>query len=471
MPAIKAFAVGAVLLTFAVTSCGREPPSLVPPSVTSTQQSPAPTMSPPPRAPAPPPVAAAPEFAPISDLMNSAIAAHRLPGAVVMVGHGGKVVFRQAYGDRKVAGAPGLDGEPAPAEPMTEDTIFDLASLTKPLATATAVLQLYEQGRIAFDDPVQKYLPDFNAANDPERAQVTVRMLLTHFSGEHPDVELRDPWGLAKPDRTEGFRRAITNPLFSRPGEVFRYSDINFAVLGAILEKITGQREDAYVQQHIFGPLGMTDTGYLPDADLLPRIAPTEHDVEGKADPRTNPNFDQLIRGAVHDTTTRRMGGVAGHAGVFSTAQDVGVFVQALLDRLADRPSNFPLRRETLVLMTTPQQPGHTDGQVAAANAATLAAPPNRKDPLLAPRYPAIAGQNLRGFGWDIDTSYSMPRGRVFPVGSFGHTGFTGTSVWIDPASDSYVILLANAIHPRGNWPINELRGDVATVAARALGL
>jgi len=466
----RAVALGAVVLTLVATSCGHAPETPVKTGASATPRSTSvPAPQPPPTPP--PPAVGAPEFAGVSTLVNDAIAAHRLPGAVVLVGHGGEVVFRQAYGARKVAGEPGLDETPSPAEPMTTDTIFDLASLTKPLATATAVMQLYEQGKVAFDDPVQKYLPAFNPTNDPERATVTVRMLLTHTSGEHPDVELRDPWGLAKPDRAEGFRRALTNPLFSKPGEAFRYSDINFIVLGALLEKITGQQEDVYVQRNIFGPLGMKDTGYLPSAGLLSRIAPTEHDVEGKADPRTNPHFDELIRGAVHDTTTRRMGGVAGHAGVFSTAGDVGVFVQALLDRLAGRPSSFPLKRETLELMTVPQQPGHHPDQVEAANAAARAAPPSAKDPLLASHYPAIKGQNLRGFGWDIDTSYSQARGIAFPIGSFGHTGFTGTSVWIDPASDSYVILLANAIHPRGNWPLNELRGDVATVAARALGL
>jgi CubicO group peptidase (beta-lactamase class C family) len=459
----------AVALVLVVAGCGQEPAPAVYAGAPAAQPSSPPSARPLP--PPLPPVDTGPEFAPISELVNTAIAAHRLPGAVVQIGHGGRVVFRQAYGDRKVAGAPGLDGRPAPAEPMTVDTIFDLASLTKPLATATAVMQLHEQGRVGFDDPVQKYLPDFNRDNDPRRAKVTVRMLLTHTSGEVPDVELRDAWGLARPDRAEGFRRALTWPLVNDPGEVFLYSDINFVVLGALLEKITGEREDVYVQRNIFGPLGMTDTGYLPGRDLLPRIAPTEHDVEGKADPRTNPNFDKMIRGSVHDTTTRRMGEVAGHAGVFATAHDVGVFAQALLDRLAGRPSDFPLQRETLQLMTTPQQPGHTPDQVPAAQAASQAAPSNRRDPLLAARYPAIAGQNLRGFGWDIDTSFSQARGKLFPIGSFGHTGFTGTTVWIDPASDSYVILLSNAIHPRGNYPINDLRGDVATVAARALGL
>jgi CubicO group peptidase (beta-lactamase class C family) len=168
------------------------------------------------------------------------------------------------------------------------------------------------------------------------------------------------------------------------------------------------------------------------------------------------------------------MGGVAGHAGVFSTAHDVSIFAQALLDRLAGRPSQFPLAPETLQLMTSPQQPGHTAGQLAAANAATreaIAKGLPRWDPLLAPRYPAIPGQNLRGFGWDIDTPLSGSRGMVFPIGSFGHTGFTGTSIWIDPRSDTYLVLLANSIHTRGSPPMSDLRGEVATATARALGL
>ncbi len=168
------------------------------------------------------------------------------------------------------------------------------------------------------------------------------------------------------------------------------------------------------------------------------------------------------------------MGGVAGHAGVFSTAHDVGIFAQALLDRLAGRPSAFPLAQATVQLMTAPEQPGHTPQQLQAANAAARAAVakrPNSRDPLLAPRYPAIAGQNLRGFGWDIDTGQSTPRGVIFPVGSFGHTGFTGTSLWMDPGSDTYVVLLANSIHTRGSPPMSDLRGEVATATARALHL
>jgi CubicO group peptidase (beta-lactamase class C family) len=200
--------------------------------------------------------------------------------------------------------------------------------------------------------------------------------------------------------------------------------------------------------------------------DLLPRIAPTARDEEGRADPGRNPDLDHLLRGTVHDTTARRMGGVAGHAGVFSTVHDVGVFAQALLDRLAGRPSEFPLQQQTLELMTSPQQPGRTDQQLAAANAATAPDPTN---PMLAQRYPAIRGQNLRGLGWDIDSFNSTPRGVVFPVGSFGHTGFTGTTLWIDPGSDTYVVLLSNSIHVRGSSPIQDVRGEVA--AARALHL
>jgi CubicO group peptidase (beta-lactamase class C family) len=509
----KAIAVGIVLLTVAAaSSCGhaahtalRDVARATPAPVAIPAPAPAPHPAPAPASPAPD-AAPAPDFATVSKLMNDAIAAGTAPGGVVVIGHGGKVVFHQAYGSRKVAGEPGLDGSPAPAEPMTEDTIFDIASLTKPLATATAVMRLYEQGKVAFDDPVQKYLPDFNTGNDAQRANVTVRMLLTHTSGEPEDVRVDDPWGLDRADKAEGIHRALTTPLQSPPGEYFGYADINFILLGALIEKLTGEPEDVYVQQNVFAPLGMQETRYLPPAkacgphvmrgaaigwapapiggmpgvcpagawstSLLPRIAPTVPDDESRNDPGKNPDFGFLLRGAVFDPSTRRMGGVAGHAGVFSTAHDVSLYAQALLDRLANRPSKFPLKQATLELMTTPQQPGHTAQQVEAANNAAREAiekTPNTYDPLLAPHYPAIRGQNLRGFGWDIDTAYSGTRGMIFPVGSFGHTGFTGTSLWIDPRSDTYVILLTSAIDPRDDPPIAYLRGDIATAAARAL--
>jgi CubicO group peptidase (beta-lactamase class C family) len=485
-PSRRAAAVGIALLILVVAASARYAAHK---AVQNRQQSMAPTT----------------EFATVSKLMNDSIAEQRLPGGVVVIGHGGKAVFHQAYGSRKLAGEEGLDGSPAPAEPMTEDTIFDIASLTKCLATATAVMQLYEQGKVGFDDPVQTYLPEFNTANDPVRAKVTVRMLLTQTSGESIDVNLGDPWGLDAGDKAEGIRRALSTPLQSGPGEEFRYSDINYILLGALIEKLTGEAEDVYVQQTVFAPLGMTETRYLPPAkacgphtirgtamawapgpggqacpgdswrtSVLPRIAPTAIDDESNADPSKNPDFGHLLRGTVHDPTARRMGGVAGHAGVFSTAHDVSLYAQALLDRLAGRPSRFPLKQSTLQLMTSPQQPGHTAGQVEAANKAAreaIAKTPNRTDPLLAPNYPAIEGQRLFGFGWDIDTDFSKPRGLIFPIGSFGATGFTGTSMWMDPGSDTYVILLSNAVHQRGSAPISKLRGDVATAAAQAVGL
>ncbi|WP_409427750.1 serine hydrolase domain-containing protein [Mycobacterium sp. SMC-11] len=442
-------------------------------------------------------------IAPVSTLINDAIAVPRLPGAVVRIGHAGTIVFSQAFGARKLADEPGLDGILSPAEPMTEDTMFDIASLTKCLATTVAVLQLYEQGRVGIDEPVQTYLPEFNETNDPRRAQVTLRMLLTHTSGIGGDLSHQGPWGLTEADKASGVHRALTAPLEFGPGEIFHYSDIGFIILGVLVETMTGQPLDTYVQDNVFAPLGMADTRYLPatkacgphqvrgtaialdarasqdgqcpvgswSTDLLARIAPTSHDEDT---PENNPDFDQLLRGTVNDPTARRMGGVAGSAGVFSTAADIGRYAQALLDRLAGRPSPFPLRQSTLELMTTPQQPGHDPAQLVAANAAAQqenATSPNRPDPLLAAHYPAIAGQDLRGFGWDIDTPHSRPRGMVFPIGSFGHTGFTGVTLWIDPGSNTYVIVLANVIHQRGGPPIAGLSGDVATVTGRALHL
>jgi SSS family transporter len=434
------------------------------------------------------------DFTPVSALIQASIDAHKLPGAVLVIGHSGQVVFHHAYGDRKLAGEPGPDGE-LTAEPMTEDTVFDMASLSKCLSTATAVMQLYEQGKLQFDDPIQKYLPAYNPANDPERAKVTIRMLLTHYSGEAPDVSLKDPWGLAAPDKAEGIRRALATPLKSTPGETFVYSDINFILLGDLVETLSGQTLDVYAREHIFEPLGMTDTHYLPlgnicgdatpfirgAAVVLPpieqrktqnafyscatgrwvpafevgRTAPTAHDDESKADPSLNPDYDHLLRATVHDPTTRRMGGVAGHAGVFSTGHDVALYAQALLDRLAGRPSNFPLKQSTLMLMTTPEQPK------TAQSGATIFTENGQP----------TKGIAARGFGWDINTAFSRPRGQIFPIGSFGHTGFTGTTLWMDPGSDTYVVFLTNAVHPRGGFPVTPLRGAVATATAKALHL
>lgn len=439
----------------------------------------------------------APDFAQVTTLINAAISDHKLPGAVVVIGHNGKIVFEQAFGVRKLAGEPGPDGQPSAAEPMTEDTIFDMASLTKCLATATAIMQLYEAHKLDFDDPVAKYLPEF-ATNGKQ--DVTIRELLTHYSGLPEDVSLKDDWGLKAPDKAEGIRRAMQSTLYGPPGVTFKYSDINFITLGALVEKLSGQSLDEYVHEHIFKPLQMEHTSYhsldhicahsylrvgsatIPDrnhAELdligadIPKLcagslwniesdfqtAPTAHDNEGTSD--TNPDFDHLLRGTVHDPTARRMGGVAGHAGVFSTAHDISLFAQAFLDRLLTNTGPFPLKQSTLQLMTRPQQPP------TAESGETIFTPDGQP----------TKGVAARGFGWDINTAFSRPRGSIFPIatqthnGSFGHTGFTGTSLWIDPVSSTYVILLANAIHPRVGPNISALRGQVATAAAQALGI
>ncbi|MGV0993099.1 MAG: serine hydrolase domain-containing protein [Mycobacterium sp.] len=459
----RACLAGAILLSAAATpSCARPPqpaPATTPPVAATPTRTPTTTVNAVPNT----------AFASVATLVDDDIAAHRLPGAVVQIGHEGEVVYRQAFGDRKLDGEPGLDGSPAPAEAMTPDTIFDLASLSKPIATTPAVLQLYEQGKVSLDDPVQMYFPEFNPANDPRRAQVTIRMLLTHTSGIGGDLSHEGPWGLIAADKADGIHRALAASLEFEPAAGFHYSDVGFIILGALVEKITGEPLDVYVQDHVFAPLGMADTRYLPaskacgphrilgnaivpeqtaaqsdpcadgawSTDLLQRVAPTAHDEDT---PGINPDYDRLIRGTVHDPTARRMGGVAGNAGVFSTAPDLGKYAQALLDRRAGRPSTFPLKQSTVELMTTPQQP-------------------------------ASAEPDLRGFGWDIDTSHSRPRGTIFPVGSFGHVGFTGVSLWMDPESDSYVVVLANVIHQRGGPPIVTLSGNIATAAAQALHL
>jgi uncharacterized protein YbbC (DUF1343 family) len=347
------------------------------------------------------------EFRQIDRIVERGIAAKKFPGAVVIAGHNGHIIFHKAYGNSSLTPAP---------EPMTEDTIFDLASLTKVLATAPAVMQLYEQGRFRLNDPVAEYLPEF-AVNGKQ--DITIRQLLTHYSGLPPDVSLEDPW-LGKP---EGLRRAFTATPVTAPGVQFRYSDINFIVLGALVEKLSGLTLDEYQRRYLAEPLGVEHMRFLPPEGWRGHIAPTQYDN------------GVMLRGLVHDPTSRRMGGVAGHAGLFSTAGDVAIYAQNLLDRLAGRPSQFPLEQLTLEKMTTPGQPA--------------------------------TGTALRGLGWDIESPFSSNRGELFPVGSFGHTGFTGTSIWMDPTSDTYVVFMSNAVYPNGPTGINAIRGGVATAIAR----
>ena len=348
----------------------------------------------------------------LDSVINDAIAQQQIPGAVLIVGHDGLVAYRKAYGDRAL--------EPR-REPMTLDTIFDCASLTKVVATTTAVMQLWEQGKFRMNDPVAKYLPEF-AQNGKQ--DITIRQLLVHYSGLAPDLDLTKPWEGKDTAERMAFEEA---PEWS-PGSQFVYSDVNFLVLGALVERLSGQSLDQYTERHIFAPLGMRETRYNPPSSWEPRVAPTEEDENHR-----------LLRGVVHDPTARRMGGMAGHAGVFSTADDLAIFAQSLLDG-----GRGILTSPTIAKMTAPQQP--------------------------------VNGTVLRGFGWDIDSPWSSNRGELFPVGSFGHTGFTGTSLWIDPTTSTYVVLLTNAVHmkmgpPKERGSAASLRTKVATAVAAALAL
>jgi len=344
-------------------------------------------------------------FAAVDAIVQEAIAERQVPGAVVIVGHNGQVVYRKAFGHRALVPR---------RETMTIDTIFDLASLTKPIATATSVMRLVELGQVRLNDPVSRYIPEFGRNGKEE---ITVRQLLTHFSGLQEDLDLKTQWS----GRDEALRRAFDEKPVRPPGSAYIYSDINYIVLGYLVERVSALPLEKYADAHIFQPLKMTSTRFVPPRTWMPRIAPTEYEERGI-----------MMRGLVHDPTARRMGGVAGHAGLFSTANDLAKFAQAMLDGKI-------LSAAMIEKMTTPQQPA----------TATV----------------------LRGLGWDIDSPFSSTRGEFLPVGSYGHTGFTGTSFWVDPYTSTYIIILANAVHPRLGMSAVSLRSRVATAVTDALQL
>ncbi|MGA7949357.1 MAG: exo-beta-N-acetylmuramidase NamZ domain-containing protein [Thiobacillaceae bacterium] len=339
----------------------------------------------------------------IDDIVKEEIAASRLPGAVVLVGGENSVYYRRAFGERQVK---------PERLPMTEDTIFDLASLTKPVATATAIMQLDELGKVDLDAPVARYWPEF-ATNG--KAAITLRQLLTHYSGLPADLDLNGKWS----GRETARRLIVQARPVTTPGSRYRYSDINFEVLGLLVERVSGLPLDVYCEHHIFGPLGMRDTTFKPKD--MARIAPTEGGRQG----------------TVHDPTAFRMGGVAGHAGLFSTVDDLARFARMLL--AGGKLDGVRVLQATSVeAMTVPQSPAGLE--------------------------------RLRGLGWDLAPPFASNHDVLPPVGAYGHTGFTGTSLWIDPVSKIYVILLTNRVHPDGRGDVKPLRERLTVAVGDAVG-
>jgi CubicO group peptidase (beta-lactamase class C family) len=339
--------------------------------------------------------------------IREAIASNQCPGGVLWLEHSG-TAYHKAFGNRALVPA---------REPMTEDTIFDAASLTKVAATTPAVMLLVERGQVKLDAPVWTYIPEFDGDG---KEQVTVRELLTHTSGLREDIETKTDWH----GQAEAIKKACAEKLQSTPGTAFKYSDINFILLGEIIQRVSRAPLEKFVQRELYAPLKMTDTGFLPSKEKLSRVAPTEV-VDGKP-----------WRGVVHDPTARHMGGVAGDAGLFTTAADLARYARMLLN-LGKLDGVRIFKPETVKLMTSMQTP------------------------------PEISAK--RGLGWDIDSAYSAPRGKIFPIGSYGHTGWTGGSLWIDPFSKTFVIFLSNRNHPTEEGNVVPLRRKLGTLAAEAV--
>ena len=347
----------------------------------------------------------------IDEAVGQARTGGHLPGAVVWIEHRG-TAYTKAYGN--------LSEQPTQALAQG-DSIYDVASLTKAVATTPALLRLWEQGKLALDDPVVRHLPAFTGNR---RDKVTIRQLLTHSSGLRPDIALAG-WN----GHDECLAKCLAETPRHAPGTVFVYSDINFQLLDEIIRRIAGQRFDAFCQREIFGPLKMIDTGFNPPTSKLPRVAPTTREAA------------RWLRGQVHDPRARKTSGVAGHAGLFTTAPDLARFCRMIINGgTLDGVRVF--QKNTVAEWTRVQNPAQKDAKDRPAQ---------------------------RALGWDIGSVYNSPRGRLFPHGSFGHTGFTGPSMWIDPLSGTFVLFLCNRLHPDGKGNVIQLRKHIGTLAAQSL--
>ena len=350
-------------------------------------------------------------FAPAFAEVDSWVAKKAFPGAVLAVGQHGRLLVLKAFGR--------LDSSPD-APPMPVDALFDLASLTKVVGTTSAAEILYDRGQLELDAPVVRYLPEFGGTAGHDR--ITVRALLTHSSGLKPSGLL---WQHAS-DREGILRQIYTMAAPDPPGGVYRYQDINMILMGEIVQRVSGLPLDRFLRKEVFGPLGMKDTGFRPAKTLLPRIAPTEQDDTFR---------HMLVRGVVHDENAFVMGGVAGHAGLFSTARDLAALAQLYLDGGTYRGRRL-IRASTIRLFATRQD---------------------------------IPPGSSRTLGWDTPT----PGGLFGPLASpraLIHTGFTGTSIYLDPDRDAFIILLTNRVNPtRENSLISQARPAIHTAVLTVL--
>ena len=330
------------------------------------------------------------------------------PGAVVLVGRKGRVVWRKAYGARSVAPA---------REPMTADTIFDLASLTKVVATATSVMILVERGKVRLNDPVSRYVPELKGEG---RDRMTVEHLLTHRSGYAPDFDLKEQWA----GHEEMLKRLYTERLRNPPGARFVYSDIGLIATAEVVRRVSGLPLDEFARKNIYEPLGMRDTGFRPQRELLPRVAPTET-VRGMRSYLGGTGADgadaeRVLRGEVHDPTSNRMGGVAGHAGLFSTADDLAIFCQMILNG------------------------GEYNGVRILS--------PLGVEAMTRARQVTEEGQ-ARGIGWDLTSSFSANRGDLFPAGS-SDTRASRHSSGATRGETFVVFLVTASTRRQGDWEV-----------------
>ncbi len=341
-------------------------------------------------------------LASIDAIVQTGISEGKMPGCVICVGTANETLWLKAYGNKRL--------EPS-IQPMTTDTVFDMASITKPVATATSIMQLIERGNLSLSDKVSAVFPAF-ASNDKDT--ITIQDLLLHRSGLIPDNALAD----YQEGPEKAWERICQLKLVAPVGTAFKYSDVNFIILGKLVEHFSGKTLHQYTQDSIFRPLGMNQTGYLPSAELRVKCAPTEQ------------RDGHWMQGEVHDPRAFLLGGIAGHAGLFSTAEDIAIYAKTML-----KHGGAILSPSTVTTMTSAF---------------------------------AVPG-GLRGLGWDKRSSFSINRGDLLSPSAFGHGGFTGNVLWIDPELDLFIIFLSNRVHPNGKGLVNPLAGKIANVVAASV--